>query len=380
MSDVFITQTAAFLPNAPVDNDSMEQVLGQVGSRPSRARRTILRSNGISSRHYAIDPATGDFTHTNAQLGAAAVRNLASPWFRLEQLQCLAAGTTIADQLAPSHGSMIHGELGLPPCEVVGTSGICLAGIAAFKYAYMAVASRQHANAVALGSELASATLRAENFAMETDAKIAALEKQPELAFEKDFLRWMLSDGAGAVLLQNEPTGPLNLRVDWVDMLSFAGEMETCMYAGANKLDNGQLRGWLELPQEERAATSVMAIKQDVKLLNAHVMEITVERAMRHLKAKYRLQAEDFDWFLPHYSSNYFRQQVYDRMTNADMEIPFTRWFTNLATRGNTGSASIYIMLDELFRSGQLQKGQRLLCYIPESGRFSTGFIAMTVV
>jgi 3-oxoacyl-[acyl-carrier-protein] synthase-3 len=31
------------------------------------------------------------------------------------------------------------------------------------------------------------------------------LEKQPELAFEKDFLRWMLSDGAGAVLLENKP-------------------------------------------------------------------------------------------------------------------------------------------------------------------------------
>ena len=57
-----------------------------------------------------------------------------------------------------------------------------------------------------------------------------------------------------------------------------------------------------------------------------------------------------------------------------------TRWFTNLASKGNTGSASIYIMLDELFRSGVLQPGETLLCYIPESGRFSTAFMHLTVM
>ena len=48
---VYITGTASFLPNEPVLNDEMESVLGQAGDRPSRARRTILRSNGIKSRH-----------------------------------------------------------------------------------------------------------------------------------------------------------------------------------------------------------------------------------------------------------------------------------------------------------------------------------------
>jgi 3-oxoacyl-[acyl-carrier-protein] synthase-3 len=51
-----------------------------------------------------------------------------------------------------------------------------------------------------------------------------------------------------------------------------------------------------------------------------------------------------------------------------------------LPYKGNTGSASIFIMLDELFRSGRLQRGERLLCYVPESGRFSTAFMHLTVV
>jgi 3-oxoacyl-[acyl-carrier-protein] synthase-3 len=50
----FITRTGAFLPNAPVGNDDMERILGQVGERPSRARRAILRSNGIVDRKSVV--------------------------------------------------------------------------------------------------------------------------------------------------------------------------------------------------------------------------------------------------------------------------------------------------------------------------------------
>jgi 3-oxoacyl-[acyl-carrier-protein] synthase III len=51
----------------------------------------------------------------------------------------------------------------------------------------------------------------------------------------------------------------------------------------------------------------------------------------------------------------------------------------NLADKGNTGSAAIFIVLEELFHSGRLRPGQNLLCFIPESGRFSHGFARLTV-
>ena len=377
---VYITNLASFLPNEPVGNDDMERVLGQIGPRPSRVRRTILRNNGIVSRHYAIDPETLEYTHTNASMTAEAVRGLAREGFSPERIDCLAAGTTIADQIAPSHGLMVHGELGLPPMEVIGTSGICLSGISSLKYAWMAVATGQHRRGVATGSELVSPLLRAENFSAEAQQQLESIESRPELAFEKDFLRWMLSDGAGAALLEPAPgPGPVNLRVDWIDLISYAGEMETCMYCGAVKREDGSLRGWPVMTQAERAEVSAMAVKQDVKLLNEHVMDYTVYHAMTQLREKHGVEAGDYDWFLPHYSSQYFRDQVYDRMERAGVEIPLERWFTNLSTKGNTGSASIYIMLAELFHSGELRPGQRILCYVPESGRFSTAFLSLTV-
>jgi 3-oxoacyl-[acyl-carrier-protein] synthase III len=60
--------------------------------------------------------------------------------------------------------------------------------------------------------------------------------------------------------------------------------------------------------------------------------------------------------------------------------IPEERWFTNLYTRGNTGCASIYLMLEELFHSGKLEAGQKIFCFVPESGRFTTAYLMLTVV
>ena len=103
----YITNLSAFLPNAPVANDDMEKVLGMINGKPSRARRIILRSNGIKTRHYAVDPATGKATHTNAQLTAEAVRRLANGHFKLDQIDLLACGTTFADQLVPDRKSVV---------------------------------------------------------------------------------------------------------------------------------------------------------------------------------------------------------------------------------------------------------------------------------
>ena len=82
---------------------------------------------------------------------------------------------------------------------------------------------------------------------------------------------------------------------------------------------------------------------------------------------------------MPHYSSEFFRDRLSAGLERIDFNIPQSRWFTNLTSKGNTGAASFFIMLDELFHSGQLKSGQRLLGYVPESGRFSSAFIHMTV-
>ena len=375
-TEVFITRSAAYLPLAPVGNDAMESVLGMVGGKPSRVRRIILRNNGITSRHYALDPASGEPVMTHAQLTASAIRGLGESG----HIDCLATGTSIPDQLLPSHGAMVHGELGWPQLEVVSLAGICLSGAAALKYAFMAVATGSAKKAVATGSELVSPLMHARHFEAESEHKIASLATHPEIAFEKDFLRWMLSDGAGALLLEPQPGAGLSLRVKWIELFSNAHRLPACMYAGGEKDADGSLRGWMRFPVSDWASKSLFAIKQDVRLLNEHITPMTTAEPLRALRERHDLRPEQVDWFLPHVSSQYFQPILEDMLDSIDFHIPRERWFSNLATCGNTGSASPYIMLDELMRSGKIKPGQTLLLFVPESGRFSSGFIFLEAV
>jgi 3-oxoacyl-[acyl-carrier-protein] synthase-3 len=374
--DVYVTATGAYLPQEPVGNDEIEQVLGMVGGKPSKARRLVLRNNGIRKRHYALDRTTGNAIMTNAQMAARAIENLGS----IGKVDSLAAATSRPDQLMPGHGVMVHGELGWPRLEVVSLAGICVSGIAAFKHAWLSIRAGDSQRSVAVASELASLGLHARNFEAEYEHHAQELEGRPELTFDKDFLRWMLSDGAGAVLLESAPRDTLSLRVDWIELSSAAHELPTCMYSGAEKNEDGSLSGWQQFSTQDWATRSVFAVKQDVRLLNEHVVRSTLTQPLRALIDKRGLRQRRIDWFLPHMSSNYFAGPIEQSLVELGLDIPRERWFTNLTEKGNTGSASPFIMLDELFRSGRLQRGDTLLLFAPESGRFSSGFVFMEAV
>lgn len=376
MNEVYITNTGSYLPHEPVSNDEIESVLGMIAGKPSRARRIILRSNGILSRHYAIDKATGTPSMSNARLTAKAIQALGVAG----KVDVLATGTSTPDQLLPNHAVMVHGELGWDTLEVVSMAGVCLAGATALKYAFLSVKSGGAQCAVATGSERVSPQLLARQYEAESEQKVREMETRPEIAFEKDFLRWMLSDGAGAVLLEDQPRGPLSLKIHWIELFSYAHLLPACMYAGAEKNVDGSLTGWADFPLNQCVEQSTFAIKQDVRLLNDKIIQMTVGEPLKAIQSKHKLTSHDVDWFLPHISSMYFAGPFAQQLIDMGFEIEPAKWFTNLTTRGNTGSASPYIMLDELFHSGRIQKGQKLLMFIPESGRFSSGFVYLEAV
>ncbi|MEI6969903.1 MAG: beta-ketoacyl-ACP synthase III [bacterium] len=374
----YITRLGKFLPNDPVTNDGMEKLLGRINGKASRSWRIVSRRNGIKRRHYAIDSG-GRFTHTNSEMTAMAVEGLLDPSFRAGDIELLCCGTSIPDQILPSHAAMVHGCLGCPAIEIVSPSGVCCSGMQALKYGMMSIVAGNSSNAVCTGSEFVSPLLLARNYESEV-ANLARLERNPILAFEKDFLRWMLSDGAGAALLQSRPDnkGSLSLRLDWIDTYSFAGQIDTCMYAGLDKADDGKMTSWKVLTPEEWLSRSVFAIKQDVGLLNRHVVKLAAESLAKSM-LKHGLKAGSVDYYLPHISSEFFREPLDEAMTRHGIGIPQEKWFTNLSQVGNVGSASIYLILEELFHSGRLDKGMKLLGMVPESARFSYAFMLLTV-
>jgi 3-oxoacyl-[acyl-carrier-protein] synthase III len=380
LRQVYITSTSVFLPNDPVSSDEMETYLGLINNKPSKSRKIVLRNNGIKTRYYALTK-EGKATHTNAEMTALAIKSLfAGDPDRIKNLELLSCGTSTPDQMIPSHGVMTHGWLPeTDAIEVVSPSGVCCAGMHAFKYAFMAIKANDVRLAVATGSERFSGLLVSNVFEEEAQ-KLIELKKNPFIGFEKEFLRWMLSDGAAAFLLSDKPnkTG-LSLRVDWIEGISYANEMETCMYMGAEKLPDGTLKGYMDYTPEEIISKSILSIKQDIKLLSDNIVPLGGKK-IKEIFERRGIHPEEVDYFLPHISSDYFKSKIFDIMELYGKGIPYEKWFLNLSTMGNVGAASVYLMVHELYHSGKLKKGEKILLLVPESGRFSYMYAMLTVV
>lgn len=379
-NEVYITKAAKFLPNDPVSNDDMEDYLGLIHKNQSKSKRIVLRNNGIKSRYYAMGK-NGTPTHTNAEMASLAIRKMFNnDAERLKEIDLLSCGTSSPDQMMPSHGVMVHGWLSeTRAMEVVSPSGVCCAGMHALKYAWMSVKLGESNNAVASGSERFSPLLRSEIFEEEAN-KLEAAEKNPYITFDKDFLRWMLSDGAGALQITNTKNeNGISLRIDGLDGVSYANEKETCMYMGAEKLPDGTLKSYMDYSPVEMIENSVLSIKQDVKLLGENIVELGYNM-FKPLYKKYQINASDVNYILPHLSSEFFRFKIAEKFDANDITIPQERWFTNLSTLGNVGAASVYMMIEELFNSGKLKKGEKIFLLVPESGRFSYMYGLLTVV
>jgi 3-oxoacyl-[acyl-carrier-protein] synthase-3 len=375
---VYINRIAKFLPGKPVSNDEMEDYLGVVDGRKSRAKAVILRNNRITNRYYSRDK-QGNSTHSNAELTAEAVRALCTNGFKVEDIELLCSGTTSPDQILPAHGVMVHGLLRSRPIETISFSGSCCSGMNALKYAYMSVLTGNTNNAVTTGSEKLSTWMSGQYFEEEAQ-KLKQVEENPIIGFEKEFLRWMLSDGAAATLISNKPNPDgLSLKIEWIEICSFANEVEACMYVGSDKDAEGNLHGWSEYSPKEWLEKSIFAMKQDARLLDKYIAQLGTKKYVELFK-KHNVDPKSIDWFLPHISSEYFRSKVDDEMKKYGVELPQEKWFVNLTSVGNIGAASIFIALEELMGSGKLKKGQKIAITVPESARFSYANALFTVV
>ncbi|MBA4053729.1 MAG: hypothetical protein C0490_03370, partial [Marivirga sp.] len=367
---VYITSLGVFLPNHAIVNDDMESYLGKINGKNSAVRSRILKQNGIQTRYYALNKQQQS-THSNAQLAANAAREAISrSSLTQKDIQLLATGTTQGDLPVPGFGSMVHAGLDIPKCEVASFQSACTSGMMALKDAYVKIKCGEKQNAVSVGSEFASRLFKSTRF---------EAQGLKTVGFDTEFLRWMLSDGAGACVMESTKNHKgLSLRIDWIDILSHASQFPLCMYTGKNRNRDEQESTWLDYPDYESASKAgAINLKQDLRLLD-QVVQVGVAHYFE-LIDRGQINVSKIKWLCCHYSSNFFKAPILDLMRKGGAEIPEDKWFSNLTSKGNTGAASIYIMLEELFYSGNLKNGDSILCMVPESGRFITSFMHLTV-
>lgn len=331
---------------------------------------------GLKTRYYGLDK-EHKITHSNAQLAKEAVEGLFMNKAIPTDVTLLACGTSTPDQLLPSHASMVHGELGNFPMEIFSSAGVCLTSLQALKICYSNILAGLHEKAVCVASELTSPALVSKFYDPEYEVTHNSPDKDPYMAFEKDFMRFMLSDGAGAVLVQDHPEGDHPLKIEWIEMTSYANELPTCMFMASELQPDGCLKSWKEYTPEEIKERGVLVGKQDIRQLKKHIIRYWVNH-IEAVLSKHNVKAEEIDYVIPHVSSMFFYEKLNDEIAARGITLTKEKWFTNLISVGNIGSAAIYVALDELIRTKEIKQGQKILLLVPESGRFSYGTVLLT--
>lgn len=365
---VYINSIGVFLPGKPIPNSEMEDYIGRINGKSSKLGNRILANNGILTRYYAIDKDQKTLFSNASMTSKAVMAALKNAKLSVDEIDFLAAATTQGDLPVPGFGNMVHGELRSKPIELATYSGVCVSGMQALSGAYLQVLSNQKKNVISCAGEFPSRLFKASRYES---------QKNNTLGFDTEFLRWMLSDGAGAMILSDTPNGEaFSLEIEWINTLSYSGQNEVCMYAGKNPSEE---KTWLDYTDfQEAAFDGALNLKQNVKILDKMV-KLGVDRFFELIDED-KINPKKIDWLVCHYSSEFFKGQIKELLLKGGLEIPEEKWFSNLKTKGNTGAASIYIMLEELLYSGKLKEGEQILCMVPESGRFSTSFMSLRVV
>jgi 3-oxoacyl-[acyl-carrier-protein] synthase-3 len=252
-----------------------------------------------------------------------------------------------------SSKGLIHGTV-----EINSNSGICSASAQALVNSCRAIRSGDHSSSLCIGVEQPSAILKSSFISPPDDRHLFDAKSITKSKwFMSVFLRSMLSDGAGAFLLENQPrdTG-VSYRVNWTHSRSYAHAAPLCM----------------------SLESSSLLLSQDASILAEHLGPC-VQDFVKGAMTENSEDLSSFQTILPHLSSFYFRRvltSIFDEMCRGR---PVPHW-TNLETAGNTGAASIFIMLDEFTRSTPPKDGDKILLFIPESGQFNFVLISLTAV
>lgn len=366
-NNVFVDSSAYFMPGEAISNDDIDRYIAPLNKASSRIKRRVLAENGIKTRYYAIND-RGNTVYSNVQLAENAINlALSKSSLNMEDVDLLATGTCGGDNLMPGFANMLQGEMSAPPMATYTSNGICMAGVSAMAHAASQIELGASRTAMVVGTDLPSRLFKSSRFSPQgysTD-------------FGAHFLRWMLSDGAGAMLLSNSsPRRDLQLKLRWVHQKSFSGDYPVCMQLGADK---DGTRSFLDYPScAEAEMAGAMALRQDIRLL-PHLFDVAIHEYVELVMAGV-MHPDRVDHFLCHYSSEKFMPVVEELMAQAELSIAKHKWYSNLAWRGNTGAASIFIMLAEFLETHELVAGEQILCFIPESGRFSVGFMMFEVV
>ncbi len=370
---VTVIGTGSFLPNDPIPNDRIDDVLGPLLEAPERIQGFIrnvgpkmLEGSGVESRHFAIDPETHRLTHTIASLGEEAARRaLDAAGKKPKDVDLLILATPNYDHSTPPTSTILQQSLGIEHCAEMELHSNCSGVGKSVQIAYDAMRTGRYKTALVVYAQLSSVYLRSCYF------------NQSQMTKTQAALRYILADGSAALVLQaSDPPSngtpsrrvPAEILGTYVE--SVGSDRPPGMIAGGGVAD---LMDW------ERQIPSVYErgshhLDQDFFKVSQDAVPYLAD-GVQHMLKSLNIDPATVDHFVYSIPGRQLYDNNIDKVTKPFGATPEKVKFRAQRT-GYCGGASILIHFDEMVRSGEIKPGEQVVLYSVESSKWmSAGFV-----
>jgi len=364
---VRIAGTGSFLPGPPVPNDKLESLLGPLDHAPPKVRSFIqnlgpkmLDRGGVKTRHFAVDPETGNMTYNFSSLAEKAARNaLEMAEMEPQQLDLVVMSCPSYDQSTPPTSALLQERLGIQNCAEMEIHSNCTGVGKGVQIAYDALRTGRYQTALVCYSQLSSIYLRSCYFNQSKMDKVHAA------------LRWILADGAGALVLQAVQNGRPGHEIVGTFVESVGAGRPAGMVAGGAAADLMQTSH--QIPQLYEQGQH--HLWQDFSAVNDNAAPLLLQ-GLCNFTAKLRIEPSSVD----HYVVSIPTLQLYEDHIPAFLDrLGITREKIKFRSDriGYCGGAATLLHLDEMVRSGELKSGQLAIVHAVESSKWMTAGFAV---
>jgi 3-oxoacyl-[acyl-carrier-protein] synthase-3 len=302
----------------------------------------IRQRTGIRARHYADEGVGSSDLAVPACQAALSAANLGP-----EDVDYILFNTMTPDYLLPGSGTLLGAKLGIPGVPALDLRQQCAAVPFSLQVAdglFRAGAARR---ILLVGAEAHAGFMPWNDWALLTDPDASPASAEDfERATHHRGVSILFGDGAGALVLgvsERPDSGLLGVQVHsdgrFHDALRIsAGGFRSRPFLTAGMLERGEQFPTMQGRDMFRAAVQKLP------------------EVVRSICGAHGVALSDVDWFIAHQANDRINASVRDALGVPPEKVP-----SNIARYGNTSSATIPILLDEMLRSGQMRPGQ-LVC------------------
>lgn len=364
-----IAGTGSYLPGEPVAVDQVESVLGRLDGLPARLaarvdqfRERLLSRSGVAQRHFAIDPVDRRATETNASLAERASRSaLQAAGTEADAIDLLVCSNCAADGFTPPTSALIQERLGIRRCTEIEIHSNCTGVPKGLQIALDMLRQGRYRKALMIYTQLSSVFLRKEFY---NPAKVT---------LEHITLRWMLSDGAGAMVLSSADGDQ-----DRPELLDAYVESVGCGEPPGMTMSLGAECGpeLAHLPTPFLHAihdAGLHHLWQDVSRVSGQGAEY-LAKGLRNMLETFEVAPDDVATFILPFPGNHFlndrHRQSFARLLGLDIEprVPFL-----VPQFGYCGGAASLVQFDRMARDGSFRPGDLIAVYVEESSKWMSG-------